>query len=187
MDATSKSSLRARLDRIAAHETTRRTTLMTKVFRAVGPTRPFVAFYRRFGPIVDPWLMRKTGGQIATKVYGFPVLLLVTVGAKTGQKRTSPLLYAREGDDFFVVGTNFGTKDHPAWTGNLLKTPSAEIVVGEDTVPVEAEVVDEDTFKRIWPRFSSVYAGYDKYLERLTHRDPRMFRLRPVERTGTPD
>lgn len=172
-------SLRPALDRIAAQEAGTRRTLMNRLLQKIGPTRPFVAVYRRLGPMVDPWLMRATGGRIATKLYGFPTLLLMTTGAKSGQKRTSPLLYARDGDDFLVVGTNFGTEHHPAWTANLMKHAEAEIEIGPDTVPVIAEIVDDATFDRVWPRFSAVYDGYDRYLERLTHRKPRLFRLRP--------
>jgi deazaflavin-dependent oxidoreductase (nitroreductase family) len=160
----------------------RANTPVNRLLQKLGPTRPFIAFYRRFGPVVDPWLMRTTGGRIATSVYGFPALLLVTTGAKSGQRRTSPLLYARDENDFFVVGTNFGTEHHPAWTANLLKHPEAEIALGEHTIPVDAELVDDATFERIWTRFTAVYPGYDDYRKRLTHRHPRMFRLRPVLR-----
>jgi deazaflavin-dependent oxidoreductase (nitroreductase family) len=170
--------LETQLARIAAHERMRRTTLVTRLLRRVGPTRPFTAVYRRLGPAIDHWLMRRTGGRIAT-VYGFPMLLLITVGAKSGLRRTSPLLYARDGDDFVVVGTNFGTHDHPAWTGNLLKHPAAEIVVANETVTVEAELASPETFERIWPRFTAVYGGYEGYRKRLTHREPRMFLLHP--------
>jgi len=170
---------RAQLERIAVYERQRRTTLATRIIRRLGPTRPFIALYRRLGPLVDPWLLRRTGGQIATLVYGFPALLLVTIGGKTGLKRTSPLLYARDGDDFVVVGTNFGTREHPAWTSNLLKNPAAEIVVGNETVAVQAELTNGDTFERIWPRFTAVYGGYESYRKRLTHRTPRMFLLHP--------
>jgi deazaflavin-dependent oxidoreductase (nitroreductase family) len=174
--------LREALDRIAHRERDTRSTWVNRILRAIGPTRPFVALYRRLGPKIDPWLMRTTGGRIATHVYGFPALLLTSIGAKSGAKRTSPLLYARDGDDFLIVGTNFGTEHHPAWTKNLLKTSDAQIVVGDDTLDVRAEPVDEATFRRVWQRFTSVYPGYDAYLVRLTHRTPRMFRLRPIAR-----
>jgi deazaflavin-dependent oxidoreductase (nitroreductase family) len=175
-----RDELRAALDRVDRLEASLApTTLTSRLLRKIGPKPWFAAFYRRFGPLVDPWLLRKTGGRIATKIYGFPALLLVTTGSRSGQERTSPLLYARDGDDFLIVGTNFGTKNHPAWTGNLLAHPEARIVVGEDTLAVSAELVDPATFERLWPRFVAVYGGYDDYLKRLTHRSPRMFRLKP--------
>lgn len=174
-----RDELRETLDRVAAFEADKRSGWINRLLKKLGPTRAFAAFYRRVGPTIDPWLIRRTGGRIATLVYGFPALLLRTTGAKSGQTRESPLLYAREGDDFVVVGTNFGTEHHPAWTANLLKQPSAEIVVGTSTLSVRGELLDDASFARLWPRFTQVYPGYDAYLERLDRRKPRMFRLRP--------
>lgn len=172
-------TLESALARVGEYEAGLRSgTMMNRLLRRLGPTRPFVALYRRLGPRMDPWLLRTTGGLSATKLYGFPLLLLVAKGAKTGKSRTSPLVYVRDGDDFLVVGTNFGTEHHPAWTANLAKHPAAQIAIGKDTLPVHAEQVGDATFERIWPQFTAVYPGYDVYLKRLTHRKPRMFRLR---------
>ncbi len=175
--------LRSQLDRVAAYEAGIHPTALNRLLQRIGPTRPFIAVYRRLGPRIDPWLARRTGGGI-NRLYGFPALLLVSTGARSGQRRTSPLLYARDGDDFVVVGTNFGTEQHPAWTGNLLAHPDAEVVVGAETVPVTAELADAPTFDRLWPRLTAIYGGYDTYLRRLTDREPRMFVLHPATRRG---
>ena len=100
--------LATRLGEIAEYEHTVHSTLMTRIFRRLGPTKVFIALYRRFGPKVDPWVMRSRGGRTMTRLYGLPGLLLDTTGVKTGLVRTSPLLYVRDGDDFVVIGTNFG-------------------------------------------------------------------------------
>lgn len=171
--------LRAALSRIATMEAETQSTLLHRFAQAVAPTRAFAEVYRRIGPSMDRWLLRVTRGRVAPKVWGFPALLLRTAGAKTGQARTTPLYYVREGADFFVVGTNFGTAHHPAWTANLLKQSNASITIGEDTLPVRAELLDEARFQTLWPRFTAMYGGYDAYLERLTSRRPRMFRLSP--------
>jgi deazaflavin-dependent oxidoreductase (nitroreductase family) len=182
MQQGSNNDMRAALDRVALYERGMQKTWMQRLLQAIGPTRGFAFVYRRLGPKVDPWLLRSTGGQIATKLYGFPTLLLNTTGAKTGKTRVSPLLYVRDGDDFVVVGTNFGTEHHPAWTGNLLKCPQAGIVVGKETIDVTAELVDERAFERLWPKFTAVYRGYDVYRARLTGREARMFLLHPTAR-----
>jgi deazaflavin-dependent oxidoreductase (nitroreductase family) len=179
MQMAPNEELRAALDRIAVHERELQKTWLHRVLQVLGPTRWFAALYRRLGPKLDPWLFRVTGGRIATRWYGFPSLLLITIGAKTGLKRTSPLLYVRDGDDFVVVGTNFGTEHHPAWTANLLKTPAAAIVVGKDTLAVSATLLDRAAFDRLWPKFTAVYGGYRVYLARLSGREPRMFLLHP--------
>jgi deazaflavin-dependent oxidoreductase (nitroreductase family) len=182
MEREPSAQLRAALDRIGVYERSIQETWIHRIFQAIGPTRGFSAVYRRLGPKLDPWLLRVTDGRIATRLYGFPTLLLITTGAKTGKKRSSPLLYVRDADNFGVVGTNFGTEHHPAWTGNLLKTPEAEIVVGKDTIGVTAALCDKAIFDRLWPAFTTVYPGYDAYLARLTKRAPRMFLLRPTAR-----
>jgi deazaflavin-dependent oxidoreductase (nitroreductase family) len=183
VDDAERAELRAQLDRVAAFEAAIRPTLLNRFFQKIGPTKPFVAVYRRLGPRIDPWLTKRTGGNI-NKLYGFPALLLESTGAKSGQRRESPLLYARDGDDFVIVGTNFGTEKHPAWTGNLMKHPEAAVVVGEERVPVVAELVEDDTtFDRLFPKLARVYPGYDRYLERLDGiRRPRLFLLHPTAR-----
>ncbi|MCC5950817.1 MAG: nitroreductase family deazaflavin-dependent oxidoreductase [Acidimicrobiia bacterium] len=171
--------LQGKLARVAAFEAGLRPTLLNRLLRRVGPTKPFIAVYRRIGPRIDPWLLRRTGGGI-TKLYGFPALVLVTTGAKSGTRRQSPLFYARDDEAFVVVGTNFGTEHHPGWTVNLLADPTAVVEVAGESIAVRAELVDKDRFEKLWPRLRAIYPGYDTYLERLTNRSPRMFLLHPV-------
>ena len=173
--------LRARLDRVAAYEAGIRPTLLNRLLRRVGPTRPFAEVYRRIGPRIDPWLNERTGGKVSSRLYGFPALVLVTTGARTGARRVSPLLYVRDGDDFVVVGTNFGTEHHPGWTYNLAAHPEAEVEVGEERVPVVAARADAESFERLWPALLAIYPGYATYRERL-EREARMFVLHPTAR-----
>jgi deazaflavin-dependent oxidoreductase (nitroreductase family) len=170
------------LQRIAEYETTVRPGPVTRMLRVMGRWRAFAWFYRRVGPRIDPWLMKRWQGRLVAKVYGVPVLLLGTRGAKSGLPRTTPLLYLRDGDDFILVGTNFGQAHHPAWTANLLATPDASIEVGIVRLEVSAEIVDEQTFATHFPRFVVIYPGYALYLER-SGRSPRMFRLHPKPTT----
>ena len=111
------------LRRVAAYEQRLRHTPLTALLRVLAPTRPFAAFYRRVGPRLDRFLIRASSGRVASRLYGLPVLLLSTTGAKSGQTRTTPLLYVRDGLDFAVAGTNFGHPAHPGWTANLLAGP----------------------------------------------------------------
>ncbi len=171
------SSLDEKLRRIADHERGLRTTV-PRVIQCAGRTRAFAAFYRRFGPKVDPWLFRKTRGQAGAGL-GFPMLLLTTTGAKSGLPRVSPLIYMRDGDDFVVLGTNFGQQHHPGWTANLMAHPDAAIEVGPERLAVTAELADPAAWERLWPRFVAIHPGYENYLGRCAPRRPRMFRLRP--------
>lgn len=168
----------AQLRRVAAYERRLRRTPLTGLLRVLAPTRPFAAFYRRVGPRLDRFLIRASSGRVASRLYGLPVLLLSSTGAKSGQTRTTPLLYVRDGVDFAVAGTNFGHPAHPGWTANLLATPAAAIEIGPERIRVTAELADAAAQSRVWPRFLSIYPGYGHYANR---RDvpPRMFLLHP--------
>jgi deazaflavin-dependent oxidoreductase (nitroreductase family) len=168
------------LGRVAAYEQRLRRTPLTALLRVLAPARPFAAFYRRVGPRLDRFLIRASSGRVASRLYGLPVLLLSTTGAKSGQTRTTPLLYVRDGLDFAVAGTNFGHPAHPGWTANLLAEPGAVIEIGPERLRVTAKLADAATYSRLWPRFLSVYPGYGHYAER---RDapPRMFLLHPSD------
>ncbi len=171
------SSLADKLRRIADFERGRRARV-PRVIQMAGRTRAFAAFYRRYGPKADPWLFRKTRGEAGARL-GFPVLLLTTTGAKSGSPRVAPLIYVRDGDDFVVLGTNFGQRHHPGWTANLIAHPDAVIEAGPEQLPVTAELADPATWERMWPRFVAIHPGYENYLRRCAPRKPRMFRLRP--------
>jgi deazaflavin-dependent oxidoreductase (nitroreductase family) len=166
------------LRRVGAYEQRLRRTPLTALLGVLAPTPPFAAFYRRVGPRVDRFLIRASSGRVASRLYGLPVLLLSTTGAKSGKTRTTPLLYVRDGADFAVAGTNFGHPAHPAWTVNLLAEPAATIQVGPELICITGELAGADTWSRVWPRFLSIYPGYGHYLNR---RDvpPRMFLLHP--------
>jgi deazaflavin-dependent oxidoreductase (nitroreductase family) len=173
------------LERVAAYEQRLRRTPLTALLRVLAPTRPFAAFYRRVGPRLDRFLIRASSGRVASRLYGLPVLLLSTTGAKSGQTRTTPLLYVRDGLDFAVAGTNFGHPAHPGWTANLLADPAAAIEIGPERIRVTAELADADAHSRVWPRFLGVYPGYEHYADRRPV-PPRVFLLHPRDAAGPP-
>jgi deazaflavin-dependent oxidoreductase (nitroreductase family) len=121
-------------------------------------------------------LIRSRGRFTLLGPIGAPTLLLTTTGAKTGQPRTSPLLYWREGASLHVVGSNFGQAHHPAWTGNLLKDPHAVVTTGGQATPVVATLLAGPERERVYAEFVALASAYDAYRSR-TDRDIRVFRL----------
>jgi deazaflavin-dependent oxidoreductase (nitroreductase family) len=95
---------------------------------------------------------RGTNGWIGHRTLGIPSLLLHTVGAKTGQARTTSLTYARDGDDYLIVASKGGDPKAPGWYHNLRKNPDVEINVGPRRFGVTARaVVPGDTeYARLW-------------------------------------
>lgn len=130
-------------------------------------------------PLDRRLLLRSRGRFTVLGPIGAPTLLLTTTGAKSGQTRTSPLLYWRDGRSLYVVGSNFGQAHHPAWTSNLLTTPRATVTIGGKDVPVVATQLDGAERDRVWAAFVELASTYDAYRGR-TDRDIRVFRLDAV-------
>lgn len=168
-----------KLDRINAFDARKSRGLLQSVLLKVGPKPWFYSWYRKLGPKIDPALSRIGGGEWMKSIYGLPGCVLHTTGAKSGQPRSNPLLYARDGDDFIVVGTNFGQPKHPAWTGNLKAHPEAAIEVAGVTLPVTAHLIEGTEWDQLFGRLVQIYPGYALYLERRGDLPPRLFRLVP--------
>src|SRR3712207_6091251 len=84
---------------------------------------------------------RATRGIVGHRVPGLaPMLLLDHVGAKSGKKRTTPLLYIRDGDDLVIVASKGGHPKHPGWYHNLRANPDTVVQVGSERRPVRARV-----------------------------------------------
>ena len=126
---------------------------------------------------------RATGGKLFGRMGKSPILLLNTVGRKTGRKRTSPLLYVMDGEDFVIIASKGGAAAHPAWYLNLRANPVATVEIGDREVQVEAEVADPEEKTRLWQKMVEMYPAYDDY-QRKTGREIPLLILHPVEWGG---
>lgn len=116
---------------------------------------------------------RATHGVIGHKVPGQPpVLLLDHVGAKSGTKRTSPLVYVRDGADLVIVASKGGYAKHPAWLHNLRAHPDTTVQVGSEKRAVHAREATAEERKRLWPMAVKTYSGYTGYQERTDREIP---------------
>jgi deazaflavin-dependent oxidoreductase (nitroreductase family) len=133
----------------------------------------------RMLPIHDA-IYQKTGGWIGHWVPGMPPsLLLHTVGAKTGQPRTSTLSYARDGDSYLIVASNAGSDRYPAWYHNLRKHPECEINIGPKRFAVTARrITPEDAdYPRLWQLANKNNANRYNGYQRQTSRPIPIFAL----------
>lgn len=122
---------------------------------------------------------RLTGGVVGHRVpFGPPMLLLDHTGAKSGRKRTTPLVYVRDGDNFALVASKGGHPRHPAWFHNLKANPQTTVQVGSRRMPVTARVATKPEKQRLWAKAVEVWPGYDGYQKR-TERDIPMVVLEP--------
>jgi deazaflavin-dependent oxidoreductase (nitroreductase family) len=118
-------------------------------------------------------LYRATDGRIGHRVPGAPPMLLLDhVGAKSGAKRTSPLVYIRDGEDVVLVASKGGYPKNPGWFYNLKANPDTEVQVGSEHRPVRAHVANAEERKRLWPMALKVYGGYADYQKRTEREIP---------------
>jgi F420H(2)-dependent quinone reductase len=117
-----------------------------------------------------------TNGRIGHRLPGAPPsLLLHTVGAKTGQARTTTLSYARDGDDYLVVASKGGDPKSPGWYHNLKANPNIEINVGPKRFAVTARPVlpDDPDYARMWDMVNKNNANrYNDYQKKTTRPIP---------------
>ena len=130
---------------------------------------------RRVGRLNVP-VYRATRGRVMGHVGRIPVLLLTTTGRRSGEKRTAPVVFGREGEDLIVIGSNAGNARTPAWALNLEAEPAAEVEIRGDGHPVRARIAQGAERDRLWDRINDEYSGFADY-EQLTDRDIKVFVL----------
>ncbi|HVC07902.1 MAG TPA: nitroreductase family deazaflavin-dependent oxidoreductase [Solirubrobacterales bacterium] len=117
-------------------------------------TKLHVAFYRR------------TGGRIGGNIPGWPLARIALVdhtGARSGAKRTSPLMYLEEDDAVVVMASKAGQPTNPAWYHNIRANPDTTIQIGSVVREVRARVATEEERDRLWQRFLEIYPGSEFY------------------------
>ena len=133
----------------------------------------------KLGSGVHSGVYRATGGKLFGRMGKSPILLLNTVGRKSGKKRTSPLLYVKDGEDFVIIASKGGAPTHPAWFLNLKANPQATVEVGDREVRVRAEEADAEEKARLWQKMVEMYPTYDDY-QTKTKREIPLLVLHPV-------
>ncbi|MCR3752399.1 nitroreductase family deazaflavin-dependent oxidoreductase [Lentzea californiensis] len=126
----------------------------------------------------DRLLYKLTGGKFTlvslSKQTG---LTLITVGAKSGERRENQVQYVADGDSMLVVGSNWGKPHHPAWTTNLLKNPDIQVNVRGDVRDVRGTLLEGAEREAAWTRMVAAWPAFQDYVERSGGRELRVFRL----------
>ena len=127
-------------------------------------------------------LYRRSRGKLGGHLPGWPqarILLLDHTGAKTGVRRTSPLMYHEEGNSFAVMASKGGQPTHPAWLYNVKANPDTSIQIGSEVYGVRARVATDEERDRLWPAFVAFYPGYDFFQRHATGRKIPIVILEP--------
>ena len=114
---------------------------------------------------VDPVLHRLTRGRLGVHL-ALPFVSMTTTGAKSGQPRTTAVLYFTDGEDLILIASNYGRDHHPAWYHNLKAHPTAALARGDRSGTYTAmEVTDEAEHERLFALADKVYGGFADYRE----------------------
>jgi len=140
--------------------------MRARILRWLGHRRWFAAAGRRFGAPLDRFLYRVTRGRLASTAGVAPVILLTTTGRRTGRKRTTPVMYIRDGDRFVVSSENFGQGRAAAWPLNLLADPRLTVQIGPETVDCRARLLSDEEADRYWTRLVEVWPAHETYRAR---------------------
>jgi len=151
-----------------------------RLLHRVGSSRRFLRIAPKVMPGIDRTVSKLTGGRLLPSDLLVPTLILTHTGAKTGLTRQTPLATLADEGVFYVTGSNYGGQNHPAWSGNLMKTPQATVAFRGKTFAVTAHLLTEDEKAAIWPKLLRVWPIYDTYVE-ISGRSLRVFRLDPQE------
>jgi deazaflavin-dependent oxidoreductase (nitroreductase family) len=115
---------------------------------------------------------RANGGQVGGPFQGGTLLLLHSVGAKSGTPRVNPVAYQDIGDGVAVFATNGGAPTHPDWYYNLLANPRVSAEIGTQTLPLVARVAEGAERDRIWAAQKSANPGFADYERKTTRQIP---------------
>jgi deazaflavin-dependent oxidoreductase (nitroreductase family) len=116
---------------------------------------------------------RETGGEVG-HIWreDSTILLLTTKGRKSGEPRTTPLIYAEDGDRFVIVASKGGAPEHPGWYLNLEKTPEVELQVKDEVFAARARTAEGDERERLWRKANEVWKHYDEYATKTDREIP---------------
>jgi deazaflavin-dependent oxidoreductase (nitroreductase family) len=115
---------------------------------------------------------RATGGEEGHEWQGTQTLLLTTTGRKSGEERTTPLIYGRRGDDYLIVASKGGADAPPAWYLNLQADPDAEIQVKGDRFKVRTRDATDEEKPEVWKTMTSEWPAYDEYQQKTDRQIP---------------
>jgi deazaflavin-dependent oxidoreductase (nitroreductase family) len=137
-------------------------------------------FARTLHPL-DRILLRLSRGRVSVPgiVTGLPVVMLTTIGAKSGKPRTVPVVGISDGDKVVVIASNYGQAHHPAWYHNLRAHPEATLELPGRSGTYLAREATPAEWQTYWRRASELYIGFPEYQKRTQGRDIPIIVLTP--------
>ncbi len=115
---------------------------------------------------------RANGGKVTGMFANSPLLLLTTKGAKSGEERTTPLVYTKDGEDIVIIASMGGAPKHPAWFLNLSASEDVTVEVGSERFKAKAEVPEGAERDRLFNQQAAAMPNFAEYQQKTTRRIP---------------
>ena len=145
----------------------------------LGPVSAFLAvsLYR-----LDKIILKISKGKhTSAELVGLPMIQITTIGAKTGEARTMPLVSLFDEEKVALIGSNFGRKNNPGWYYNLKKYPQCTALVNGTVQNYLARETHGEERQKYWDMAVSLYKGYELYRIRASHRQIPVVILEPAK------
>ena len=153
-------------------------------------SKPGVVTVIKYMSRINTWLYQKSGGRIggtwrvgSALRSGVQVCLVTTIGRKSGEPRTVPLLHLPDGDRVLLVASQGGLPKHPQWYRNILAEPRVTIQVGRRVRHMVAREADPVERAELWPKLVAQYADFDTYQSNTSRVIPVII-CEPADRAG---
>ena len=142
--------------------------------------KPVTAFFAPRTHLVDNFVLRVTKGKhTLSEILGWNIVQVVTTGAKSGERRVSILIAVMNNEKIALIGSNFGRQHNPGWYYNLKKNPECEVRLNGKWGTYLARETEGEERKFYWKQAVALYAGYEKYEQRASHRHIPVMLLEP--------
>jgi len=135
-----------------------------------GLDKPYVGTIIKVMSDVNTAIYRWSGGLLGSTwrvgsafPWGIPLLLLTTIGRKTGHPRTLPLIYIEEGDNIIIVASKGGLPSVPLWCKNLVANPECDVQIKRRKMKVKARTASPEEREALWPKLVAHYPDFASY------------------------
>jgi deazaflavin-dependent oxidoreductase (nitroreductase family) len=115
---------------------------------------------------------RANRNQVGGPFEGRSLLLLTTIGARSGKRRTTPMMYISDDEHLPVVASNAGAQIHPDWYHNLVAHPQVTVEVGTETFEATAVVTEGEERQRLWNRIVELYPFFAEHQAKIARQIP---------------
>jgi len=159
---------------------TRKPNAIQKLLHRILMLRRVTAFFAPRAHHIDKAILQLTRGKFtATEILGWNIIQLTTIGAKTNQPRTMPLIGLFDHQKIALLASSFGREYNPAWYYNLKAHPQCEVQHNTRSGNYLAHEAAGQEYEHYWQMAVSFYEGYDKYKQRAAHRHIPVMVLEP--------